>query len=138
MVKKTITYTNFYGNEVTKDCYFNLNKNELLALNNTGSLKEKFKAFQEGKATDDDAISALHDLILCSYGVISMDGDRFEKTEELAKAFEQSAAFDELFMTLAKNPEELNSFMIGLVPKDLQSTFKVELAKQRANTEALN
>ena len=136
MFTKTITYTNYFGNEVTKDYHFNLSKNELLALN-TGSFKEKFKAFQDGKATDDDVITVLHALIARSYGVISMDGDRFEKSEELTKAFEQSAAFDELFMSLAKNPEELNSFMIGLVPNDLQATFKVELAKQRANTEAL-
>lgn len=136
MITKTITYTNYFGHEVTNDYRFNLNKNELLALN-TGSFKEKFKAFQEGKATNDDVIAVLHALILRSYGVISLDGDRFEKNEELAKAFEQSAAFDELFMSLAKNPEELNAFMVGIMPNDLQATFKVELAKQRANPEAL-
>lgn len=136
MITKTITYTNYFGHEVTNDYRFNLNKNELLALN-TGSFKEKFKAFQEGKATNDDVIAVLHALILRSYGVISLDGDRFEKNEELAKAFEQSAAFDELFMSLAKNPEELNAFMVGIIPNDLQATFKVELAKQRANPEAL-
>ena len=32
MLKKTITYTDFDGNERVKDCYFNLSKGELIEM----------------------------------------------------------------------------------------------------------
>lgn len=136
MLKKTITYTNYFGNEVTNDYYFNLTTNDMIEYT-SGPKKTILDAVQKGSASDTDLVEALRDFILAAYGKVSMDGDRFEKSEESKNNFAQSAAFEALFMELAQNGDKLNEFMAGVLPKEMRVKYEVELAKQKTNIEAL-
>lgn len=136
MLRKTITYTNYFGNEVTNDYYFNLTTNDMIEYT-SGPKKAVLDAVQKGSASDTDLVEALRDFILAAYGKVSMDGDRFEKSEESKNNFAQSAAFDALFMELAQNGDKLNEFMAGVLPKEMRGKYEVELAKQKTNIEAL-
>jgi len=50
--------------------------------------------------------------------VKSDDGKRFIKSPELRAEFEQTAAYDELFIELATDDKKLTDFFIGAFPKE--------------------
>lgn len=118
MVKKTISYTDYDGNQRTEDFYFNLNKAELaeMAHSETGGMQkylENIVAEKDNKRI----IAILKDIILKSYGKKSLDGRRFEKSPQLSEEFSQTEAFVELFMELGENAEAAVAFVNGIVPK---------------------
>lgn len=118
MLKKTITYTDYNGNERKEDFYFNLSKAEIMEmeLSTTGGLSEMIQrvvAAQDGPAI----IKIFKDLVLKAYGVKSPDGKRFIKSEELSNEFAQTEAYVDIFMELATNAEAAAEFVNGIVPK---------------------
>jgi len=121
MLKKTITYTDYDGNQRTEDLYFNLNKAEIaeLELETPGGLSKKLEDIVAEK--DSGAmVKVFKDLILRSYGKKSADGRQFIKNKELVDEFKQTEAFSELFMELASDPDAATAFVNGIIPKDLQ------------------
>lgn len=120
MLKKTITYTDFDGNERKEDFLFNLTKAEVaeMQMSTEGGLVkmlEKIVATQDSKRI----IEIFKDIILRSYGEKSPDGKRFIKTQELRDAFAQTEAYSELFMELAGNAEAASAFMNGIIPSNM-------------------
>lgn len=121
MLKKTITYIDYNGNERTEDHYFNLSKAEIMEMemSTTGGLAEmiqKIVAAQDAPAI----IKVFKDLILKAYGEKSADGKRFIKSDEISTAFSQTEAYSQLFMELATDADAAASFVNGIVPKDVQ------------------
>lgn len=117
MLKKTIPYVDFDGNERTEEFYFNLTKAEVIEMEMSTSgglaaMLEKIVASQDTKRI----IEVFKDLILKSYGEKSPDGKRFVKNQELRDAFSQTEAYSELFLELATNPEAAAAFVNGIVP----------------------
>lgn len=120
MLKKTITYTDYDGNERKEEFYFNFTKAELMEMEMSakGGLKktlEKIVAEEDGKKI----VEMLKDIILKSYGEKSVDGKRFVKSKELCDAFSQTEAYSILFMELATNAEAATLFVNGIVPQNL-------------------
>ena len=118
MLKKTITYTDFDGNERKEDFYFNLTKAEVteMQMSAEGGLAkmlEKIVATQDTKRV----IEVFKDIILKSYGEKSPDGKRFIKNDEVRDSFAQTEAYSELFMELAGNAEAAAAFINGIVPQ---------------------
>lgn len=118
MVKKTIKYVDYDGNQRSEDFYFNLNKAELaeMAHSETGGMQK----YLENIVAENDnkrIIAVLKDIILKSYGKKSLDGRRFEKSPQLSEEFSQTEAFVELFMELGNNAEAAAEFVNGIVPK---------------------
>lgn len=123
MLKKTITYTDYNGNERTEDFYFNLSKAEIMEMemSTTGGLTEmiqKIVAAQDAPAI----IKVFKEIILKAYGEKSPDGKRFIKSEELSTAFSQTEAFSQLFMELATDADAAAKFVNGIIPVDLAKT----------------
>ena len=130
MLKKTITYTDFNGNERTEDFYFNLTKAEIteMEMSVTGGLVEMIHRIVN--AQDAPAIiKAFKDLILKAYGEKSPDGKRFIKTKEMKEAFSQTEAYSELFIELATNADAAAAFINGIMPADSQKSDAKELLK---------
>ena len=100
MLKKTIKFTDYNGEEKSQDFYFNLNKAELLEmeLSAEGGLE-----------------NTINRLILQSYGEKTIDG-RFEKSHELSKKFSETAAYPELFTELATDADAASAFVNGIIP----------------------
>lgn len=118
MLKKTITYTDYDGNQRTEDFYFNLSKAEVaeMEMSSEGGLTKqlgKIVAEQDSKRI----IEIFKDLILRAYGEKSPDGKRFIKTPELRAAFSQTEAYSDLFMELAMNAEASAAFVNGIIPQ---------------------
>lgn len=117
MLKKTMTYTDYDGNQRTEDFYFNLSKAEVaeMQMSAAGGLDKMINRIiseQDGKRI----IELFKDLVLRSYGKKSDDGKRFIKSKELAEEFSQTEAYSDLFMELATDSEAAAAFVNGIVP----------------------
>jgi hypothetical protein len=117
VLKKTITYTDFNGDEVKEDFFFHLSKAELveLEMSHDGGLSAAMTRIVE---TDDRAaiISEFKKIILLSYGKKSMDGKRFIKNATMREEFESSEAYSTLFMELVTITDSAIEFMNGIIP----------------------
>lgn len=120
MLKKTMKYSDFNGTERTEDFYFNLTKAELMEmeLTTSGGMAEMMQNIVAAQDTP-ALIKIFKELILKAYGVKSPDGKRFIKNDEVRAAFEQSAAYSDLFMELATDADAAAKFVNGIIPQDL-------------------
>lgn len=117
MLKKTITYVDYNGNERVEDFYFNLTKAEAteMELSVEGGLTKKLEDIVNSQ-NNKEIITLFKEIILKAYGEKSQDGKRFIKSEELSEAFSQTEAFSELFMELALDEKAAADFVNGILP----------------------
>lgn len=120
MLKKTVTYEDFNGNEVTEDLFFHLSKAELieLELSREGGFSERLKKVieaEDGKAI----IEEFKTILMMAYGQKSEDGKRFIKNQTLRDEFESSEAYSTLFMSLVTDADAAARFVNGIVPSGL-------------------
>lgn len=130
MFKKTVTYEDYKGNTRTEDFYFNLNKAELveLELSTKGGLTvmmDRIIAAQDNATL----FKIFKDLVSKSYGVLSDDGRKFVKNQEVLDDFMQTEAYSIIFSELATNEEAAAEFFNNVIPQNLAK----ELAEEEAN-----
>ena len=117
MLKKTMTYVDYDGNERTEDFYFNLSKAEIgeMELSISGGLEAMLNRIIQER---DNAkiVATFKDLILRSYGKKSEDGKRFIKSKELSEEFSQTEAYSDLFIELASDADAAAAFVNGVMP----------------------
>jgi len=117
MLKKTITYVDFDGNERTETFYFNLTQAEVaeMELSTKGGLAAKINKIIE--AEDNETIVLMFkEIIGKAYGEKSPDGKYFVKNNDVRNAFMQTQAYSNLFMELATSSEAATAFINGIVP----------------------
>ena len=123
MFKKTVTYEDWNGESVTEDFYFNLTRTEILemeySLRPGQTFTELVTSLMETKDTG-EVLSLIKEIVLASYGRKSADGKRFVKNAEIREEFEQSMAFDEIYIELASDSSMAADFVNGIMPKALQ------------------
>lgn len=131
MLKKSITYTDFNGDEVTEDFFFHLSKADLVEMEvaHKGGLS---KHLQDVVASEDGAtiINEFKNLIVASYGVKSDDGRRFIKSKMVTDEFLQTEAYSTLFLELCTNATAAAEFVNGMLPQGLAD----DVAKISAET----
>ena len=130
MYRKTVTYEDYKGNIRTEDFYFNLNKAELveLELSTKGGLTvtmDRIIAAQDNPTL----FKIFKDLVSKSYGVLSDDGRKFIKNQEVLDDFMQTEAYSIIFSELATNAEAAAEFFNNVIPQNLAK----ELAEEEAN-----
>lgn len=127
MLKKTIKYEDYEGIIREEDFYFNLSKAEVIRWLTTNGdytldkVLEKLSKERNGK----EIMKIFEDLIHLSYGKKSIDGRRFEKTEDIWKEFYETEAYSELFMELVTDAKKASDFVNKIIPK----TFSDEINK---------
>ena len=129
MLKETIAYTDYNGNERKEDFYFNLTKAEIteMEMSTTGGFAEMIQRVVAAQDAP-SIIKVFKDLVLKAYGVKSPDGKRFIKSKELSDEFSQTEAYSELFMKLATDADAASKFINGIVPADMaQQASQVNL-----------
>jgi len=122
MLKKTIKYTDFDGNQREETFYFNLTKAEIaeMELSTEGGLSTKLQKIIEAQ-DNASIVEIFKDIIARSYGEKSPDGRQFVKNKEVRDAFIQTQAYSDLFMELATNAEAATAFINGIIPTNLPS-----------------
>jgi hypothetical protein len=133
MLKKTIKYTNFLGNEVEDTLFFNLSQDELMEmeLSKEGGLSSTIQRIVDTQDTP-KIIAMFKDILLKSYGEVSEDGKRFIKNDQLREEFQQSKAYSELFMELATDADAATKFIEGVIDID-QNDPRLALVKKQNN-----
>lgn len=126
MLVRKIKYDDLMGNEREKECYFHLNKAEVIQwLTSTGEatldkVLERIIKERNGRKIMD----TFDDLLRRSYGEPSVDGDLFVKDEEVWKKFRYSEAYSTIFTELVTDAKKAAEFVNGVVPKDLAEAVK--------------
>lgn len=124
MIKKTITYTDYNGEERTEDFYFNLTRAEILEmeLGTSGGMANMLQRIVSSRDTT-EIIKIFKEIIMKAYGEKSPDGKRFIKRDKdgnrLADSFAETEAFSQLFMELAFDSDSASAFVRGIVPEDM-------------------
>lgn len=120
MLKKTITYVDYDGNNRTEDHFFNISKAELTMMeaSKTGGMKQYLERIVQTQ--DNVAIMEMfREIIHKAYGEKSPDGRRFVKSEDLSVAFEQTEAYSELIMELLGDAGKASEFINAILPADV-------------------
>lgn len=119
MIVKTVTYTDFNGNERTESFWFHLSRPELtemlLGIDNNIEMYIKTIIKSENYY---EIVKIFKKLLLEAYGEKSEDGRRFIKLPEKTKEFSESEAYSVLFTELTTNEEKASEFVNGLISKD--------------------
>lgn len=125
MLKRTITYTDYNGLERTEDFMFNINKSELTTLEMTelGGLRQRLQKMIDGKDAP-EIMKMFREILHMSYGEKSLDGRRFMKSDEISTAFEQTEAYNIIFMELCTDAKAAADFISAVLPSDLQQAAK--------------
>jgi hypothetical protein len=141
MLKKTVTYKDFLGEERTEDFYFNMNKSELteLELGIEGGMSGLLK--QIVVTEDINGIAQIFKkIILLSYGERSADGRYFRKVDldghALSNNFVGSPVFDDLFMGMFTDALSVATFIKGVMPEDVVAEMDAKLAEDKDAPEA--
>lgn len=135
MFKKTITWTDYDGKEITEDFYFNLTRAEIMEmeLGTEGGLEQLLTRIV--KAQDYVELSRyFKQIILMSYGEKSPDGKRFIKVRQDGSKpsldFQQTEAFSIMYMELATDDKAAADFINGIIPDEyLQDSTDVAVIK---------
>lgn len=120
MLKKTMTYKDFNGNDVTDDFYFNLTKAEILEIemdtDKAIGLEATILALQEEK--DSRKIMELFkNIIRKSIGKKSADGKRFIKNDQIADEFMETEAYSDLLMEFITDSQKGAEFFNAIIPQ---------------------
>jgi hypothetical protein len=135
MIKKTVTYTGFDGEKLTKDLYFHLGIKDIIEMEaetpidpDTGK-NMGVEAWVKREVESDDSIRILKVLgkfIDKGYGLRGAD-DEFEKSQEISDKFGHSLAFDAFFNDMMKDQASAANIIVAMLPADLLT--QAEIAK---------
>lgn len=112
------TYIDYNGNERTEEFLFNLNKAEVVKLENSrpGGFVENLRRAIDAQDIP-TLMEAFEELILKSYGVKSPDGKGFVKRKELTEAYASTEAYSDLYIEILQDAEKAKTFFNGVMPK---------------------
>lgn len=119
MIVKTVTYTDFNGNERTESFWFHLSRPELteMLLGIDNNIETYIKTIIKSENYY-EIVKIFKKLLLEAHGEKSEDGRRFIKLPEKTKEFSESEAYSVLFTELTTNEEKASEFVNGLISKD--------------------
>lgn len=131
MIKKSITYENVDGVNVTEDFYFNVTKAELLELElaTDEGFKAQIERITKPGAPGRDVIATFKELIKRSYGVRTPEG-KFIKRDAYFEEFVSTEAYSALLWELSTDANKSAEFFNGIMPTNLVKEVEMELAKQ--------
>lgn len=140
MIKKTLTYHDYEGEEHTKDFYFSLNQTEFTLMNDR--LPGGFEYYLQKIQQDHDETKLLELLTMFiteSYGERLMDGLGFSKEDlqgrKLGKLFLSTEACDNLITELLEKENNIGAFLTGMLPESIRGKVESGLRKAEAQEQ---
>lgn len=123
MFEKVVKYTDYNNNVREETLRFNMSEAEWLELSfsEKGGLESVLNKMLE-EQDNVQLAKYFKEILLASYGEKSGDGRSFIKRatdgHKLCYDFEQTGAYNEMFMWLLSGTEAVTEFFNGIVPKD--------------------
>lgn len=138
MLKKTITYVDYDGVERTEEHYFNLTESELTKkeMSESGGYAKKLEKMIQAKDAK-SFMEVITDVIRMAYGQKSPDGRRFIKNDDIFEEFEQTEAYNKLFMELVSDDEAASDFIVGILPRDIATRVKKAMEESKGDITTL-
>lgn len=126
MLKRTFEFTDFLGNKRTEEHSFHLSEAEVMKwLTTDGDYTlDKLLTRLAEESNGEKIIGIFENLILTSYGKVSLDGRRFEKSEELSKEFKETPAYSQLFTDMMSDAKYASDFIKAIIPKDMDKKLE--------------
>ena len=141
MIKKTIKYHDFDGDEREDDFYFSLNQVQFTRIN--GMFPGGLEAYVAKIAKDknaDEMFRVIDVLVSEAYG--ERTGNGFVKVapngQKLSEFFTNTEAYDNLLIELMTKEDNLVNFLSGCLNQDAQAKVQAELAKRKAEMQKQN
>lgn len=130
MLTKAIKYTNFNGQEVTKNFYFNITKAEiaLRELESDGTWSETLKNIQKSDKGS-VVMPEFRKIIKWTYGQKSDDGESFEKSDAIWERFNNSEPWSVLIMELLTDAGYAAEFINACMPADIAAANRERQAQ---------
>lgn len=118
MLKKSITYVDYDGNQRTETYWFNLDEAEILELQmrfpgGMSAMLQKMVEEEDGAKI----LATIKEIIMLSFGEKTLDGKYFEKSHEKSVRFTQSRAYSALLMELYRDAGAAADFMNKIIPQ---------------------
>lgn len=142
MLKEVVSYTDYNDAPQQETLYFNLTRTEMMDMLDLQPRLEAWRASTSGPQRDmtseeiKELLEIVKFLIEKSYGIRSADGKQFQKSPEIFAAFQQTAVYDEFTFNLFQFPERAISFMIGILPKGIDTPELREAVKDAEDVGA--
>lgn len=120
MLKKTISYTDYDGNQRTEDFYFNLSKAEIteMELSMEGGMRAYIQRIIAAKSQL-ELVKLFKDVVLKSYGKKSADGRLFMKNDTIRAELEAHPVYSMIYMDLVTDDAKASAFVNGIMPADM-------------------
>lgn len=121
MLRKTVTYFNDEGAEITKNCYFNLTQAEIVDDEFGGTSGESFVTILRKMQNEKDStriVQFVKKIMLASYGEKTEDGG-FTKNAAIRDKFAASQEYSELFFEICKDTNTIADFVNSIVPRSM-------------------
>lgn len=117
MLKKTIKYTDYNGNEREEDFYFDISESEAVILdaNEPEGFLEHMRQVSNSH-NGKEIMDMFRGFIRLSYGEKSPDGKYLDKSEEISRRFEHTRAYNVLFMELLTDAKKAAAFVSDVMP----------------------
>lgn len=117
MLRKTIKYIDYNGNEREEDYLFNLSKAECMEmeLSTNGGMEQMIKQIIAEK-DNEKIVNLFKKIILKAYGIKSPDGKYFRKSPEISADFASTEAYSVLFMELSTDADAASKFINAVLP----------------------
>lgn len=127
MLKKTVSYEDFDGQQRTDTYHFNLTEAEVteLEMSMNGGLSQLLEKIVK----EDDhkqIIEYFKKIVIMAYGVKSLDGKHFVKNDKVREEFVSTMAYSKIFMELATDADEAVAFIRGIMPAFRDSKLQEE------------
>jgi hypothetical protein len=132
MLKETIQYTNFDGQNVTGTLHFNITKSDLLdrldLMDDVEAVRDAIQGEERelSRAEIKLVLDVVKKIMKLAYGERSEDGKYFRKTEQIWEDFTSTAVYDAFIMSLFEKPEKAADFIVAAMPNDLVAQVRAE------------
>lgn len=123
MLKRTIKFIDYEGKERVEDFYFHMSKAEVIKWITTSGeyTLDKVLIRLTTEKNGKKIMEMFESLIKQSYGRKSLDGRKFEKSEEIWNDFYQTEAYSVLFTELVTDAKKAAEFVNQIIPSDMST-----------------
>lgn len=127
MFSREFEYTGYDGKPKKDTYWFNLSEAELYEIDLSsirGFTGEMNKLLKEERTKE--IVDAFKNIILGAVGVVSADGRKFLKSEEIKEDFYRSKAYSQLFVELVSSGEKVAEFLRGAIPEEIRKQMEAD------------
>lgn len=131
MLKRTIKFKDYDDKERVEDHYFHMSKAEVIKWITTSGeyTLDKVLIRLTTEKNGKKIMEMFESLIKQSYGRKSLDGRKFEKSEEIWNDFYQTEAYSVLFTELVTDAKKAAEFVNQIIPSDMSTEVQKIMAE---------